>query len=141
MATVLSGIVGGLLGSIVAGAAMVTASEDPLPSAVVWAKYLGDGIPDHYATHGIVVHLAYGALAGAAFVAVAGALSLGVGTLPGAILWAVVWAAALMAFAVGFWLVFVLGDHPDPRGLGPLALGHLAFGVLLGLVVYAVPSL
>lgn len=141
MATLLSGLAGGLLASIVTGAATVTAGDEPLPSAVVWAKYLGDGIPDHYGTHGVAVHVVYGALAGAAFVAVVDVLALDVATLAGAVLWGVVWSAALLAFAVGFWLVFVLGDRPEPRTLALLALVHLAFGVVLGLFVYAVPSL
>lgn len=141
MATLLSGIVGGLLGSIVTGAAMVAVVDDAPPSAVVWAKYLGDGIPGHYRMTGFVVHLVYGALAGTAFVALAGALSLGTATLAGALLWAVVWSAVLLGFAVGFWSIVVLGDRPDPGALVPMVAVHLAFGVVLGLVVAVVPSL
>lgn len=139
MATLLAGVVGGLLGSVLTGAMMMATSDDPSPAAVVWAKYFGDGDPTGYETHGTVVHLVYGAVAGAVFVALAGALGLGVATLTGALLWAIVWSAVLVAVAAGFWMLVVLGVQPDPEALVPMGAMHLVFGVALGLVVRYAP--
>lgn len=141
MASVISGLLGGLLGAIAAGGLMAATSDDPGPAAVVWAKFLGDGVPTNYEAHGLGVHLVYGALAGAAFVLLAGALSLGISTLVGAFLWALVWSAVLVVVAAGFWMRLVVGDAPDTDAISTMAITHVVFGVALGLVVYLVPRL
>lgn len=141
MATMLSGLLGGLVGAVATGAMLLATGDEPSPAAVVWAKYLGDGDPANYETHGLAVHLVYGAVAGVLFVAVAGALSLGVGTLGGALLWAVVWAAVLVVVAAGFWMKVALGADPDTEALSAMGLMHLVYGVALGVVVYLLPGL
>lgn len=141
MATMLSGLLGGLVGAVATGAMLLATGDEPSPAAVVWAKYLGDGDPANYETHGLAVHLVYGAVAGVLFVAVAGALSLGVGTLGGALLWAVVWAAVLVVVAAGFWMKVALGADPDTEALSAMGLLHLVYGVALGVVVYLLPGL
>lgn len=140
MATIASGLVGGLLGAVAVAALTTVRGNDPALSAVVWAKYLGDGDPAHYETQGRVVTLAYGAVAGVLFVAVAGAFSLGVADLGSAALWAVGWSLVLFAIAVGFWTRLLVGDRPDTRELAETGTVHLAFGVVLGLVVGLVPG-
>lgn len=141
MATILSGLVGGLLGAIVTGALRRAASDEPAPSATVWAMYLGDGYPAHYGIQGTATHVLYGAGAGAVFALFTGSLALGLSTVGGALLWAVVWAAVLAVIAVGVWSMVVIGDAPDGRGLAELGAGHLVFGVVLGLWVHYVPTL
>lgn len=141
MATILSGLVGGLFGAIVAGALLRAASDDPAPSATVWAMYLGDGYPSHYVVQGTATHVLYGAGAGAVFALFVGSLSLALSTVGAALLWAVVWAAVLAVIAVGLWSMVVIGDVPDGRGLAELGAMHLAFGVVLGLWVHYVPAL
>ena len=141
MATILSGLVGGLLGAIVSAALKRAAGAEPAPSATVWAMYFGDGEPDHYELEGTVVHVLYGAGAGALFALLAGSLSLGLATAGDALLWAVVWAAVLAVIAVGFWGIVFIGEAPDPRGLAEHGAGHLVFAVVLGLWVYLVPTL
>lgn len=141
MATILSGLLGGLVGSVATGAMLLATGDEPSPAAVMWAKYLGDGDPANYETHGLAVHLVYGALAGAVFVAVAGALSLGIGSLVGALLWAVVWSAFLVVVGAGLWMKVVLGVDPDTEALSGMAVMHLVFGVALGLVVYLARTL
>lgn len=140
MATVLSGLLGGLLGAIATGAMLLT-NDDPGPAAVVWAKYLGDGDPTHYETHGNAVHLVYGVVAGGLFALLAGWLSLGVSSLGGALLWAIVWSAVLALLAVGFWTRLVLGADPDAEALAAMGIMHLVFGLALGLVVSVAPTL
>lgn len=141
MATVLSGLVGGLLGAIVTAAVMRAAGDEPGPSASVWAMYLGDGNPAHYVVEGMATHAVYGAVAGAVFALFAGGLALGLSTVGGALVGAVVWSAVLAVVAVGFWSMVVIGETPDARSLLELGAVHLVFGIVLGLWVYYVPSL
>ena len=136
MASVLGGLIGGLAGAILTGAAMRAAADEPGPSATVWAMYFGDGDPDHYEEQGLVVHAVYGAAAGAVFASFAGSLSLAVGTLGGALVWAIVWAAVLAVIALGFWQLVFIGGMPDARELAELGGVHLGYGVVLGLVVF-----
>ena len=140
MATILGGLVGGLLAAVVTGAAMRAAIDDPPASATVWAMYFGDGDPSHYESRGLLAHVLYGAGAGAVFVLFAGSLSLGLGTVGDALLWALVWSAVLGVIAVGFWSMLMIGETPDGRGLAELAGVHLVFGVVLGLWVALVPG-
>ena len=141
VATILGGLVGGLLGAVVTGVAMRAAIDEPAPSATVWAMYFGDGDPTHYESEGLVVHAVYGALAGAVFVSFAGSLSLRIGTLGDAILWALVWSAVLAVIAVGFWSMVIVGDVPDDRSLAELGAVHAMFGIVLGLWLALVPGL
>lgn len=137
MVSTLAGLVGGLLGAIVTAATGTVATDDPLPATVAWAKYFGDGVPTGYERRGAVVHLLYGGVAGVLFVAVVGVLGLDISTLGEAVLWAVGWAAVLFVVAVGFWLRVMVGETPDLRSLAELAGGHLVYGIVLGLAVYA----
>ena len=141
MASVLGGLVGGLLGAIVTAAAMRSADVGPAPSATVWAMYFGDGVPDHYDEQGMVVHAIYGAVAGGVFASFAGSLSLAFGTLGSALLWAIVWAAVLASIALGFWQLVFIGGMPDARELAELGGVHLGYGVVLGLVVFLASGL
>ena len=140
MATILGGLVGGLLAAVVTGATMRAAIDDPPPSATVWAMYFGDGDPSHYESRGLLAHVLYGAGAGAVFVLLAGLLSLGLGTVGDALLWALVWSAVLCVIAVGFWSMLLIGETPDGRGLAELAGVHVVFGVVLGLWLGLVPG-
>lgn len=140
MATILTGLVGGLLGALATAAMTRATGDEPTPSATVWAMYFGDGDPDGYERQGLVVHVLYGAGAGAVFAIFAGALSLGLSTVDAALLWAVVWASVLAVIAVGFWRIVFIGETPDGRALAELGAAHLVFGVVLGLVVYYAPA-
>ena len=131
MASLIGGLVGGLLGAAVAAALRRELRDDPGPAAAVWAKYLGSGDATAARVPGLAVHLGYGALAGGVFVS----LGLGLGGLIGGILWALVWAALLGVVAVGFWGMVVLGERPERASVAPLAAGHLAYGLVLGLAV------
>lgn len=140
MATVPSGLVGGLLGAIATGVAMRATSDDPGPAAIVWAMYMGDGDPTHYERQGAGVHLIYGALAGAIFTNFANSLSLGLTSASSSIGWGVVWAGVLAIIAVGLWSMVVIGDGLDQRSLARLGALHFGYGVVLGLWVYYVPG-
>lgn len=136
MPSTLAGLVAGLLGAIVTGAAAATVTDEPLSATVVWAKYLGDGVPAGYERRGAVVHAVYGALAGVVFAWLAGAFGLATTTPGSAVLWAVVWAAVLWVVAVGVWLRTIVGAEVDGRTLAEEAGGHLLYGVALGFFVF-----
>ena len=139
MATIASGLVGGLLGAIATAAALSVVDDDPSPASVVWAMYFGDGDPTHYAPAGTVVHLVYGALVGVVFVGLVGGSALA--TLGGALLWAVLWSAVLFLVAVGFWMRVIIGAETDTEVLTTTAGVHLVFAVVLALWVSFVPGL
>ena len=139
MVTTLSGLVGGLLGAVAVAGAARALEVEPWPSATVWAMYLGDGQPEGYETAGLAVHVVYGTLAGGLFVALVG--EPGSPTLGAALLWSVGWGLVLAVVAVGLWLRVLIGEVPDPEGLARLAGLHILYGVVLGLVIYAVPGI
>lgn len=135
MVTIVNGLVGGLVATIVMTVFMMAlGGDDPPPPANLWAKYIGDGAPEDYVPQGLVLHLVYGTVAGGVFAGVA--LGLGVvslATIGSAILWGAVWGVVLMAIAAVFWMTIILGM--DPEGLSTMAMQlgfHLVYGVVLG---------
>lgn len=136
MVTIVSGLIGGLLGAVLTGAVVSSVDDGHRPPAVVWAMYFGNGDPDRYRLQGTLVHLLYGAGAGAVFASFARSLSLDLTTVSSAVTWAVVWAAVLAVIAVGFWSTVAIGDDLDPRSLAELSAEHLAYGITLGVVAF-----
>lgn len=136
MATIVSGLLGGLLGAVVTGAATSVLVEDPRPSAVVWAMYFGDGDPSHYGIQGVVVHLLYGTVAGGLFVGLARLFSLALSTLSGTVLWALAWAGVLAVVALVFWSKVAIGDDLDSDSIAVQSAAHLGYGLVLGCVAY-----
>lgn len=136
MVTITSGLVGGLLGAIVTGVAESAVGDGPSPSATVWAMYFGDGDPSSYGIQGSVVHLLYGAAAGAAFAGFARSLALDLSTVSETLVWALVWAGALAVIAVGFWSAVAIGEDTDLRSIAETAAVHVGYGVVLGVVAF-----
>lgn len=141
MVTITSGLVGGLLGAIVTAAAESAVGDGPSQSATVWAMYLGDGDPSNYVKQGTVVHLIYGAAAGAAFAGFARSLAMDLSTVSEALVWALVWAGVLAVVAVGFWSTIAIGDDHDLRSLAEVAAVHVGYGVVLGVVAFLAAGL
>lgn len=68
MVTILNGLVGGFVATLVMTGFMMTMGDDsPPPTALLWAKYVGDGEPDQYMMQGMALHLLYGTIAGGVF--------------------------------------------------------------------------
>jgi len=139
MASITTGAIAGIVGalSMVPVMRMVGADADP-PFAVAWAKFVGDGDPGEAMPAALILHLTYGLVAGAVFAAVSGAVGPSVGLttagVAGAVVWGLVWAALLLVGAM-VQANAVLDMDPDPEALRSLALAHLAYGVVLGIVV------
>ncbi len=64
----INGAVGGLVATIVMTMFMMRlGGDDPPPTALFWAKYVGDDGPEAYVPQGMILHVLYGIGAGAAF--------------------------------------------------------------------------
>ena len=138
MVTLLSGLVGGLVATVAMTMFMMALGDDsPPPTAALWAKYVGDEGPEAYMMPGMALHMLYGIGAGGAFAAIASAAGLGVGTLSGALLWALVFAAVLTVFGMVFWMRVVLSMEPEPKTAATFGFFHAVYGVVLaGSLIY-----
>jgi len=117
MATLLSGLVGGLVATIAMTMFMMALGVDsPPPTAALWAKFVGDKEPEAYMMPGMALHMMYGIGPGGAFALIATTAGLGVDTLTGALLWALGFAAVLTVVGMVFWMRVVLAMEPKPRG-------------------------
>jgi len=142
MVSVLSGLAGGLVATIVMTMFMMALGDDsPPPTASLWAKYVGSEGPESYMPQGMVLHMLYGIGAGAAFAVGVTALGLGVGAgaLTTSLLWAVVFALGLTVVGAIFWMRVVLAMEPEPGMVGMFALFHIVYGLVLGAMVTYVP--
>jgi len=131
--SVLDGLAGGLVATIVMTVFMMALGDDsPPPTAALWSKYVGGGPPEEYPMQGMVLHALYGVGAGVAFalavpvvgVALTPATAVGLGLGYGVVL-TVVGAVV--------WMNGVLGMDPEPKTIGLFLLFHLVYGGVLGL--------
>lgn len=145
MVTIVNGLVGGLVATVVMTAVMMLlGGDDPPPTAVLWSKYVGDNPPEEYLMQGMVLHLVYGTIAGGVFAALALGLDfVSLATIGSAVLWGVVWAIVLLIIAVVFWMIVILGMEPGGMSMMATQLGlHLVYGVVLaGWLFYDVVGL
>jgi len=140
MVSILSGLIGGLLATIVMTVFMMALGDDsPPPTAALWAKYVGDEGPESYMMQGMALHMMYGIVAGGAFAVGVTALRLGVTTLTSGLLWAVVYGLLLTVVGAVFWMRVVLAMEPEPAMVGMFALFHVIYGVVLGAAVVYLP--
>jgi hypothetical protein len=138
MVTVLSGLAGGLVATIVMTAFMMGLGDDsPPPTAELWAKYVGEEPPGEYMMQGMVLHLLYGIGAGAVFVLLMPRVGLGLSELLGAVAAGIVFAVALTVVGMGFWMNVVIGGDAEPQEMAMFGVFHLIYGVVLGGVVGA----
>ena len=135
MASILAGLVGGLLATVVMTALMMTMGDDsPPPTAAFWSKYVGDGPPQEYMMQGMALHFLYGTVAGIVFVLVA-PLVVSVSTLTAGIIAGLAYAIVLFVVAAVFWMRLVLGMEPEMQQVAGILVFHLAYGLVLGGVV------
>ena len=136
MVTLLSGLVGGLLATIVMTMFMMTLGDDsPPPTAQLWAKYVGDGPAEEYMMPGMALHMMYGIGAGVAFVLVVPALGFGLETLLTAVAFGAAYGIVLTVVGMVLWMRVVLAMEPDPKMMGMFTVFHLVYGVVLGAIV------
>lgn len=133
MVTLLSGLVGGLLATIVMTVFMMALGDDsPPPTASLWAKYVGDGPAEDYMMPGMLLHLLYGTGAGVAFALGAPVVGVGLETVGAAIAAAVGFAIVLTVVGMVLWMRIVLAMEPEPKTAAMFTVFHLIYGVVLG---------
>jgi len=132
MASVIAGLAGGLVATIVMTVGMMMMGDGgPPPTAGLVAKFAG-GEPEDYAMPGMVLHLIYGVVAGVVFAVGAPLLGLGFGSIGVAIGLGVVYGILLMIGGMMFWMRTVLGMEPDRDMMVMFATVHVVYGVVLG---------
>lgn len=140
----MSGAVWGLAGAVAMVVVMrAIGGDDPAPFAVFWATFLGDGDPGDAMPQSLLLHAIYAVVAGAVSVAVFSAFDLGVPItgVTGGVVWGLIWGVVLFAIAAVVWVNGVLGMDPERGQVRTMALAHLAYGLVLGVLSAVVPHL
>jgi len=142
MVSILTGLIAGLIATVVMTMFMMTMGDDsPPPTAALWAKYVGDEGAEAYMKQGMLLHMLYGVGAGVAFAVGATALALDVGAsvLVGSVLWGLAFGLVLMVGGMLFWMRIVLAMEPDPKTMGAFGFFHVVYGVVLGAGIALLP--
>ncbi|MUV88548.1 hypothetical protein GJ629_00485 [Halapricum sp. CBA1109] len=130
--SIINGLAGGLLATIVMTVFMMALGDDsPPPTAALWAKYVGDGPPEEYMMQGMALHILYGISAGAAFAVLFTVLEFGLSVVT-AVGLGLGYGVVLTVVGAVFWMNVVLDMDPDPAMVGTFALFHLVYGAVLG---------
>jgi hypothetical protein len=134
MVTLIDGLAGGLVATIVMTAFMMALGDDsPPPTAVFLSKYVGDADAGAYAMPGMLLHLGYGVAAGAVFALAIPLLGFAsVASTTGGVGWGLAYGVVLFVGAAAFWMNVVLGMDPEPKEAGAFLLFHLIYGLVLG---------
>ncbi|MCT9097679.1 hypothetical protein [Haloarchaeobius sp. HME9146] len=137
MVTIVSGLAGGLVATVVMTVFMLLLGDDsPPPTAALWAKFIGDEGPEAYMPQGMLLHMLYGIGAGAVF-ALALPLIVSDVTLVSALGIGFVYAIVLTVVGAVVWMKGVLGMDPDKATAMQFGFFHLVYGLVLGGVVGA----
>jgi len=131
--TVLNGLAGGLVATIVMTAFMIALGDDsPPPTALFWSKYIGDDEPSDYMMQGMVLHMLYGIGAGVVFVVAVPLIGLSIGSMTTATVFGLVYGFVLFLGAAVFWMNVVLDLDPQMPMIAMFLFFHLVYGAVLG---------
>jgi hypothetical protein len=131
--TILNGLAGGLVATVVMTAFMMTLGDDsPPPTALFWSEYVGDGSADEYQMEGMVLHLLYGVVAGGLFVVVVPLTGIGIASTTAAVLFGLGYGFVLFVGAAVFWMNVVLDIDPEVSMVATFLLFHLVYGGVFG---------
>lgn len=137
MASVIAGLVGGLVATIVMTAVMMMMGDGgPPPTAALVAKIAG-GEPADHAMPGMVLHLLYGILAGAVFAVSVPLVGPTLDSVPVAAGLGLGYGLVLMIGGMMFWMGTVIGMEPDRGMMMTFGTVHVVYGVILGAFVGA----
>jgi len=132
MASVIAGLAGGVVATIVMTIAMMMMGDGgPPPTAALVAKFAG-GEPEDYAMPGMALHFVYGIVAGAVFAVGVPLIGLSLGSLGVAIGLGLVYGIVLMIGGMMFWMRMVIGMEPDRGMMMMFGTVHVIYGVVLG---------
>jgi hypothetical protein len=131
--TILNGLVGGVLATVVMTMFMMALGDDsPPPTALFWSKYVEDGTPDEFMMQGMALHFVYGIGAGGLLAAVLVAASVDVADTALTVGAGLGYGFVLFVFAAMFWMNVMLDVDPEPADIGQFLLFHLIYGAVLG---------
>lgn len=132
MVSIVAGLVGGFVATLVMTAVMMILGDGgPPPTARLVAKFAG-GDPEDHAMPGMALHFVYGIVAGAVFVVVVPLLGFGLESIVVAVGLGLVYGLALMIGGMMFWMRTVIGMDPDRSMMVMFGTVHLVYGVVLG---------
>ncbi|SHH01691.1 hypothetical protein [Halobaculum gomorrense] len=132
MASIIAGLAGGVVATIVMTMVMMVMGDGgPPPTAALVAKFAG-GEPEEYAMPGMILHLIYGILAGAVFAVGVPLLRLSLGSVAVAVGLGLVYGVILMIGGMLFWMRMVIGMEPDRDMMVMFGTVHVVYGVILG---------
>lgn len=120
MVSVLTGVVGGIVATIVMTLFMMALGNDSPPTALFWSKYVGDGPADEYMMQGMALHMLYGTIAGVVYAVLVDPLAVGFTPeeLVGGLVFGAVYGFVLFVGAAVFWMNVVLDMDPEPKDIG-----------------------
>ena len=132
MTSVIAGLAGGLVATIIMTILMMVLGQGgPPPTAGLVSKFAG-GEPEEYAMPGMVLHLIYGVVAGAVFAVGVPLVGLDFGSIAVAIGLGLVYGIVLMIGGMMFWMRMVIGMEPDREVMMTFGTVHVVYGVVLG---------
>jgi hypothetical protein len=134
MASLVAGLAGGLVATILMTAVMMAMGDGgPPPTAGLVATFAGGEAADH-AMPGMVLHLVYGVVAGGVFAVGVPLLGLGLDldVVPLAVGLGLAYGLLLLVGGMAFWMRTVIGMDPDRETVVTFGVVHLVYGVVLG---------
>ena len=132
MASVIAGLAGGVVATIVMTIAMMMMGDGgPPPTAALVTKFAG-GEPEDYAMPGMALHFVYGIVAGAVFAVGVPLIGLSLGSIGVAIGLGLVYGIVLMIGGMMFWMRMIIGMEPDKGMMMMFGTVHVIYGVVLG---------
>jgi len=138
MVTLLAGLVGGFVATIVMTAFMMGLGDDsPPPTAVFWSQYVGDGPPEEYMMQGLVMHLGYGTGAGSVLALLSAdyldlIAVMDLTTVTGGVVNGLIYGFLLFLVAATVVMNLILDMDAEPPEIGMFLFFHLVYGVVLG---------
>jgi len=132
MASVIAGLAGGVVATIVMTIAMMMMGDGgPPPTAALVAKFAG-GEPEDYAMPGMALHFVYGIGAGAVFAVGVPLIGLSLDSIAVAVGLGLVYGIILMIGGMMFWMRMIIGMEPDKGMMMMFGTVHVIYGVVLG---------
>jgi hypothetical protein len=132
MASVIAGLAGGVVATIVMTIGMLILGDgEPPPTASLVATFAG-GTPEAHAIFGIVLHLFYRSVAGTVFAVGVSLVGLSLGSLTVTVGLGLVYGIFLMIGGILFCMCLVLGIEPHRDMLIVFGTVHVVYGVVLG---------
>ncbi|WP_435178798.1 hypothetical protein [Halorussus sp. AFM4] len=132
MASIIAGLAGGLVATIVMTILMMVIGDGgPPPTAALVAKF-ADGTPEDYEMPGMILHLIYGVLAGAVFAVGVPLMGLNLESIAVAVGLGLVYGIILMIGGMVFWMRMVIGMEPDRDTMTMFGTVHVVYGIVLG---------